>query len=167
MVFLQILASLLPFTKTPVPSRTHSPTQQQNTCLTPSVTVVTPSLNPDGITSNSLAPIIQPNPVFQSKPSTLAVPSLVGKTQAVSASKRAFLQVSNEIELYNDWWTLFIRKMFIFRITYIQRFEILKFHKEYFSVLCFQATAFLNFATFYCVEIGIVIYILLCEVNEY
>merc|ERR1719328_194883 len=85
-------SSLLPFTKTPVPSRTHSPTQQQNTCLTPSVTVVTPSLNPDGITSNSLAPIIQPNPVFQSKPSTLAVPSLVGKTQAVSASKRAFLQ---------------------------------------------------------------------------
>ena len=76
-----------------VPSRTHSPTQQQNTCLTPSVTVVTPSVNPDGSTSNSLTPLIQPNPVFQPKPSTLAVPSLVGKTQAVSASKRAFLQV--------------------------------------------------------------------------
>ena len=96
--FTNILASLLPISTTlsnqAVPSRCHSPTQQPSACLTPSVTVVTPSLNQDGVTSNTLAPIIQPNPVFQSKPSTLAVPSLVGKTQAVSASKRAFLQVN-------------------------------------------------------------------------
>ena len=45
---------------------------------------------------------MQPNTiVFQpSTPSTLAVPNLVGKTQAVAATKRAFLEVRFEDYVY-------------------------------------------------------------------
>jgi hypothetical protein len=59
------------------------------------VTVVTasPSIPQEVFQANNPDGNIQQNAVFPVTPSTLAVPNLVGKTQAVAASKKAFLQV--------------------------------------------------------------------------
>ena len=90
-------ASLLPLspilTNQTVTARSHSPTQQPPSCLNPSVTVVTPSIPQDVFQANNPDVKIQQNAVFHATPATLAVPNLVGKTQAVAASKKAFLQV--------------------------------------------------------------------------
>ena len=61
------------------------------------MTVVTasPSIPQEVFQANNPDTKIQQNAVFQAPPATLAVPNLVGKTQAVAASKRAFLQVLN------------------------------------------------------------------------
>ena len=93
-------------------SRSISPTtqQQQPSCLSPSVAVAAASGSPsspifqDALSqasnSNTIntSTKVQPNAiVFQPPtPSTLAVPNLVGKTQAVAATKRAFLEVRFE-----------------------------------------------------------------------
>ena len=103
-------ASLSPVSS-PVPALLNatpistSPTPQPPACISPTVAGVSTSQpllleTPPVITSS--AKIQQPvtfqsNPsaltVPSSTPSTLAVPNVVGRTQAVAASKRAFLQV--------------------------------------------------------------------------
>ena len=77
---------------------------------------------------------MQPNTiVFQpSTPSTLAVPNLVGKTQAVAATKRAFLEVRFEDYVYfyvyapstNPNHVLLARNILIF--FHIQEYDSLK-----------------------------------------
>ena len=97
-------------------SRSISPTTQQQlpSCLSPSSAVAasgSPIASPifqealsQGGNTNTIntSTKVQPNTiVFQpSTPSTLAVPNLVGKTQAVAATKRAFLEVRLEDYVY-------------------------------------------------------------------
>ena len=67
------------------------------------MTVVTasPPIPQDVYQANNPGAKIQQNAVFQTTPSRLDVPNLVGKTQAVAASKRAFLQVFYKELIFN------------------------------------------------------------------
>ena len=93
------ILSATPATPASSPPPLHPPI----TCIAPVVAVVNSAQTVAGIEPGPA--VISPRErlpqpaapiVFQAAPSTLAVPTLVGRTQAVAASKKAFLQVKDK-----------------------------------------------------------------------